>query len=521
MAALMAALVAGVFTVRGDVTAAEPPHSQTAIFIQEYRVQGAQHLPRETIEETVYPFLGPGRTSDDVEQARAALEKAYRDAGFQTVAVQIPPQQVQDGIVTLQVVEGVVERLRVRGARFSSPAALKAMTPSLAEGQVVNFNNVPREIVALNQLPDRRVTPTLRAGEAPGTVDVDLNVTETTPLHASVELNNRRSANTTSLRVNASVSDNNFLQRGDALGLSFQVAPQRSADAKVFSGYYLSRSSGVDGLSLMLQGTKQDSNVSTLGGAAVNGRGSTLGARALLRLPTTKTFYQSVSLGLDYKHFDQTLRVAGNDLVAPITYWPLSANYSAAVFGDKRETDLNLGATLHVRGLGSNPAAFDARRYQADGSFIFLRGEVSHTSDVASGAQIFAKVQGQLANEALLDSEEFSGGGLGTARGYLESEAVGDNAVFGTLELRSPPLVHGTWLTDWRVYLFGDAGMMKIYHALQQQDAHTHLASYGIGSRFRLRDELNGSLDAGVPIVGQAQTKVNDLRFTFRLWADF
>ena len=149
------------------------------------------------------------------------------------------------------------------------------------------------------------------------------------------------------------------------------------------------------------------------------------------------------------------------------------------------------------------------------------RGEFSHQREVGAGAQLFAKIQGQLANGALLDSEQFSGGGLGTVRGYLESEAVGDNAVFGALELRSPPLGRGAWLTEWRVYLFGDAGMLKIYHALPQQDAHAHLASYGIGSRFRVRDELNGSLDAGLPTVTQGQTKANDLRFTFRLWADF
>lgn len=489
------------------------------LFISEYRVEGARHLPRETVEEAVYPFLGPGRTPDDVEQARAALEKTYRDGGFQTVSVQVPPQQVNDGVVVLQVVEGIVGRLRVKGARFSSPKAIKAMAPSLAEGRVVNFNDVPRDIVALNQHPDRRVTPTLRAGEAAGTVDVDLNVVETTPLHASIELNNRHSANTTALRLNASVSDNNFLQRGDSLGLSFQVAPQRSADAKVYSGYYLTRFPAAGGLSLMLQGTKQDSNVSTLGGAAVAGRGATLGARALVRLPAAKNFYQSLSLGFDYKHFDQTLRLAGSNLVAPITYWPLSANYSATLLGEKRETDANLGVTLHLRGMGSDPAAFDARRYQADGSFAFLRGDLSHTREIARGLQLFAKASGQLANQALLDSEQASGGGLGTVRGYLESEVVGDNAAFGTLELRSPPL--GAKAQDRRLYVFADAGVLKLHQALPQQHAYFYLASYGAGSRFRFQEKLNGSLDAGVPLVTQAQTAVHDLRFTFRLWADF
>jgi len=495
------------------------PHNPSTLFIQEYRVQGAHRLPREAVEEAVYPFLGPGRSPDDVEQARSALEKAYRDAGYQTVSVQIPPQQVQEGVVLLQVVEGVVERLRVNGARFSSPQAIKALTPSLAEGKVVNFNDVPREIVALNQLPDRRVTPALRAGETPGTVDVDLNVVETSPLHGSLELNDRHSANTTDLRVNGAVGDNNFLQRGDSLGLSFQVAPQRAADAKVFSGYYLARFPAANGLSLMLQGTKQDSNVSTLGGAAVTGRGETVGARALLRLPAAKDFFQTFSLGFDFKHFDQTLRVGGSNLVAPITYWPISANYSATLVGERRETDANLGVTFHVRGLGSNPAAFDTRRYQADGNFIFLRGDVAHTETLGPGFQLFAKAAGQLANQALLDSEEASGGGLSTVRGYLESEVVGDNAAFATLELRSPPL--GAKLNDWRVYVFGDAGLLNVYHALPQQQSYFYLASYGVGTRLRFHENFNGALDAGVPLVTQAATEAHDLRFTFRLWADF
>jgi hemolysin activation/secretion protein len=57
------------------------------------------------IEEAVYPCLGPGRTVHDVENARSALEKAYQAKGYQTVAVQVPPQQVAGGVVVLQVVE--------------------------------------------------------------------------------------------------------------------------------------------------------------------------------------------------------------------------------------------------------------------------------------------------------------------------------------------------------------------------------------------------------------------------------
>ena len=85
-----------------------------------------------------------------------------------------------------------------------------------------NFNDVARDLVTLNQLADRQVTPALTAGRLPGTVDVDLHVKDAFPLHGSLEVNNRYSADTTPLRINASVNYDNLWQLGHSIGASFQ-----------------------------------------------------------------------------------------------------------------------------------------------------------------------------------------------------------------------------------------------------------------------------------------------------------
>ncbi|MDE2107346.1 MAG: ShlB/FhaC/HecB family hemolysin secretion/activation protein, partial [Patescibacteria group bacterium] len=370
-----------------QVDPAAPPGQGSAadrtLFIAEYRVDGAGRLlARIKVEEAVYPFLGPGRTNADIERARKALEETYADAGFQTVAVQVPPQRVVNGVVHLQVIERTVGRLRVRGAKYSSPRKIKSMAPSLAEGGVINFNDVPKDIVALNQLPDRQVTPTLHAGNEPDKVDVDLEVKEQSPVHASVELNNRNGPNTEPLRVNASVSANNLWQDGQSAGFSYQVSPQNTSQVKVYSGYYLARFSGVPWLDLMLQGTKQDSNVSTLGDTAVAGRGDTAGLRLLFNLPAVGTYTESATAGIDYKHFNQTVNLGAtstspaSSIVTPITYYPLVANYTGTWQGGKSTTEFNAGVTLHVRGLGSSTAQFGNNRYQADGNFIYFHGDL-------------------------------------------------------------------------------------------------------------------------------------------------
>ena len=509
---------------RSTTNSGQDAESQREIYIQEYRIEGTHKLSELEVEEAVYPYLGPGRTTEDVERARAALEKAYQDKGYQTVAVQIPPQQVQNGVVVLQVIEGKVGRLRIRGSRYFSLSEIKKRAPSMAEGTVPNFNDVTRDILALNQLPDLRVTPTLHAGVEPGTVDIDLNVKDTLPLHGSLELNNRNSPDTTSLRINGAISYNNFWQLGHSAGFSFQIAPENLKDAEVFSGYYLARFPEAEWFSLLFQGTKQNSNVSTLGSTAVAGRGSIFGARGIFTLPPGKDFYESISAGFDWKHFDQNVGLSTGRITSPITYYPVSAVYTATWVPKGSETDLDAGVTFGLRGgIGSKDNQFDNSRFKASGNFIYFRGDLSHTHELPGGAQIYAKVQGQIADQPLVNTEQIAGGGLGTVRGYYEAEELGDNGIFGTIELRSPSFL--AWIKkkedEWRLYAFLDAGTLTIRDPLPQQIDVFDLASWGFGSRIQLYQHLNGSLDIAVPMISAQNTTVHEVRFIFRVWADF
>ena len=333
------------------------------LFIREYRIEGVRQLSRAAVEAAVYPFLGPDRTTDDVERARAALETVYRKSGYNTVAVQIPAQSVQGGVVRLQVVEGAVGRLRVRGSRYFLPDRIKAAAPSLAEGAVPQFEAVQHDLVALNRSPDLRVIPDLRPGGKPGTVDVDLKVEDHSPLHGGLELNNRQSPNTSALRLDGHVSYGNLWQLGHTLGFNFEVAPERSRDSKVWGGFYQLPLPGVDGASLVLQGSKQNSDVAAAGGVDSLGRGHSLGFRVILPLPSGRGFSDSVSLGLDYKRADNRTRIGGTELAKPLSYFPFGATYSASWLqrgkranGEETTvstTDANLSANLAFRAASS------------------------------------------------------------------------------------------------------------------------------------------------------------------------
>ena len=191
-------------------------------------------------------------------------------------------------------------------------------------------------------------------------------------------------------------------------------------------------------MSLMAQATKQDSNVSTLGGGAVAGRGEIAGLRMLLDLPTTPKFYQNVTLGIDWKNLEEDIVIGDDTISSPIEYYPLSANYMATWMHDTSFTALNTSLNFSLRGAGDSEEDYANKRYNADGSYVYLRGDLAHTRDLPGNCQLFGKFQGQVASQPLVNTEQFAGGGLDTVRGYLEATVLGDNGFFGTVEFLSP-----------------------------------------------------------------------------------
>ncbi len=506
-------------------------------YIKEFRVLGSHQLTREEIERAVYPFMGPERTPDDVEQARAALEKTIQDKGYQTVTVTIPQQTGKRGIVFLQVVEGKIGRLNVEGSRFFSLDAIKKQIPSLAPGSVPNFNQVSTEIMALNQWPDRQVTPTLAAGFEPGTIDVDLNVKDTLPWHGSAEFNNRYSPYTAPYRIDLASSYDNLWQLGHSIGGSFQIAPQDPSEALNWNAFYTARFPHLDWLRLNLSYSVQNSDVSTLGGTAVNGAGNTAAFRFLAALPTEKDFSQSLSAGIDFKHLDQAIvpiTVAGevvNQTDNPLNYWPIRISYNA-IWTPKGSTtifDAGIsfgirGAIVPVPGLGNygNEQDFENLRYDSDGGFIVFTGDLSHTHDLPGGFQIYGKAQWQISPNPFVYSEQFAAGGLDTVRGYLEGTVAGDNALLGSVEFRTPPMLAGHLsIDDWRVYGFFEGGTVTINEALPGQTSVFNLMCYGFGSRLKMLKYLNGSIDVGVPLITQAPVLADSVLVTFRLFGEF
>ncbi|MDP2027810.1 ShlB/FhaC/HecB family hemolysin secretion/activation protein [Sulfuriferula sp.] len=491
--------------------------------VMEYRVAGNTVLPNLAIEEAVYPWLGESKTIADIDQARASLEKAYRDAGYLTVLVDIPEQQVEGGIVTLQVTEGKVARTRVVGSHYFSQGRILAKTPELAEGSVPYFPAMQKQIASVNTTADRRVTPVLKPGKTPGTIEVDLKVDDKLPVHGSLELNNRYSANTTPWRLSGMVRYDNLWQREHSLALQYQIAPENVAQSNVLSATYV-MPLGTHGNMLALYAVRSRSNVAVLGDLSVLGNGNIYGVREIVPLPSTARLFHSFTLGADYKDFKESLVLQGADSIkTPISYLAFVLGYSATLQNASAQTQANINLNFAPRGLGNTTQEFDNKRYKAQPNYVYLKADVTHTRKLFDDYSLITRLGGQLSDMPLVSNEQYGAGGAESVRGYLESEALGDNAVLGSLEVHTPSYARQLPDSIDELYLlaFTEGAVLRILDPLPQQDSSFVLSSAGIGVRLKAVRHLTSALDVAWPFKSTVNTRSGEPRVHFKLFYEF
>lgn len=507
------------------VAAPQPDASRSTAHtfdLLELQVEGNTLLDRVRVERAVYPFLGQNKTVKDVEAARQALEIVYRDSGYATVVVDIPEQDVKEGIVRLKVVEGTVSRVRVTGSRYFSLGRIRSGVPALAEGSVPNVPALQEQLKEINQAsPDRTVTPIFRPGRTPGTVEAELRVKDELPLHADIELNNRYSRDTSELRASASLRYANLWQREHSASLMFQTAPENTDDVRVLAGTYVWPLGDGEVLAAYLVNSK--SNVATVGDLSVIGNGDIVGARFIKSLPSSGNYYHGATFGLDYKDFKEDIvPLGGTGATTPISYLNFLTQYNGTKVTEEAKLSGEFSVNFGLRGLANTDAEFENKRSQAKPNYMYFGAHGDYTNNYRNGTQLYAALTGQLADSPLVSNEQFGAGGAQSVRGYFESQAMGDDGVFGNLELRSPSYAkHIPHLRELRLLTFADAGKLRVREPLPGQTSRYELYGAGVGLRLQGEHGFDASFDWAWPLTNATGVEKGDSRGNFRLHYGF
>lgn len=502
--------------------AAQQLEADAEFTVESYYVSGNTVFSDEQLRNVLSSFTGARKSSADIEKARDAVEKFYHDDGYPTALVNIPEQTIGGGVVTLQVIESRIGRVSVSGNRHFRTDRVLAELPSLTSGEFLYAPRLQKELAKVNSNPDIKITPSIIPAKEIGVIDVELKVADKLPLHGSLEVNNRSSHDTTELRLSGMLRYDNLWQKDHSISAQYQVSPQDPKEVKVYSGSYLMPMPWNREQRLVLYGVHSDSNTVAEEFNTV-GKGDIFGVRYLLPLEPVDSYYSSMTFGLDYKSFKQSLNLTESSIgssTSPISYLPFSLAYSSSLADASGVTQFNVAMNASFRGLVSRESAFEEKRYQGQANYLYTILGFERTQKLPAGAGLFLKLDGQLADSPLIDNEQFSAGGMESVRGYHESEVMGDNAIHGTLEISAPNLAGHFGLNDdylISTYLFSDFAALETKSPLPGQKRSYLVYGVGTGIRGNLTRSIEYQLDWGFALEDSGRVKPGDSRVYYKL----
>lgn len=486
--------------------------------VMEFRVLGNTLLPAVEVEKAVYAFAGPGKTFEDIESARQSLESTYRRAGYSTVYVDIPEQDVDAGIVRLKVTESRLNVVRIEGAKYFSARRLRAALPGAVAGATPNIPELQRDLAKINtETGDRSVTPILGAGPRPGTVNLTLKVEDHLPVRAGLEINNQYTADTTRLRATASLGYDNLFNRLDSISLQYQTAPEETAEVGVLAASYVTRWGEERRNRLAFSFIDSDSAVAALGTFGVLGKGKIYGAQLIFPLVNDANATHSLTFGAAYKDFRETIQLEKDSFDTPISYLGFTLGHSSVWRVPKGEWTLDSSVNFGARRAFNGDEEFANKRFRARPNYFYLRATGGYRRGFGDWIEGRVRLGGQYAVEPIIANEQFAIGGADTVRGYLEAAELGDIGVNGSIELGLQPyrLFADRLLAE--AFLFYDAGIATAIEPLPDEVRRVDLSSAGIGLNFGFADHYAASVSWAYPLVPSGRTDTGDSRFLFMM----
>lgn len=197
--------------------------------VQHYQVTGDSVLRPETIGQVlagVTNAFGKEVNFDGIRSGMLALQKAYRDRGYVTVAVTLPQQQLTNATVKVKVTEGRLAAINVVGNRYYSSNNVMHVLPSLHTNIILNKFVLQGELDAANTSRDRQIYPILGPGAEPGTSALTLQVKDRLPLHARFEVDNDNTPGTPALRANFNAQYDNLWDLDHQVGIQYSFSPE-------------------------------------------------------------------------------------------------------------------------------------------------------------------------------------------------------------------------------------------------------------------------------------------------------
>jgi hemolysin activation/secretion protein len=439
--------------VEAVVSAAE----EVTVDVTAIHVTGSRGYLAADLEALVADLVGSEHTLPELEAAAARITAFYRSQGYVVAQAYLPQQDIVDGSVTINVLEGALGQTLINNQSRLSDARATADAATVKTGDAVQAEPVDRMLLLLSDtIGVGGVRASLQPGASVGTTDLLIELDPAKPYAASVEVDNYGNRYTGENRIGGSIALNSPLKMGDQLTLRAVASDLNMQYAQL--SYRMPV--GVDGLKV---GVSFSDTTYKLGKefAPLLADGTATSASVFATYPLIRSQMSNLYGTLTYENKKLTDKTGGGvnttNKTVDMVSLGLSGNHMDALLGGGMSA---YDATFTSGNLSMDAAsmAVDAASARSNGAFTKVGYNLNRQQHMTAKDTVSLAFSGQQTDSNLASSEKMYLGGVNAVRAYPQGEAGGDDGWLMNAEVRH------TLMDKVQGVAFYDAGSVSLNH---------------------------------------------------------
>ena len=504
------------------------------VYVNSIEVSPSEILTREEINSVIGQYVGRNVFMNDIQEAINGLNKLYAEKGFVTARAYLPEQTVTNGNIKIELIESKIGKITVENNRYTTDGYILKRMPE-KPGELFDIVDLEKDVLDFNRYHDGvNLTANLKAGEQPGTTDIELTAQETFPLHIIGMMDNAGRRSTGQLRGGPAIVVDSLFHHRDQMSMGAYFSrgaispffdysfPINKKDGRIGFSYSSTFASVKNGdAALKALGLKSNSYIYSLyyDQPIVRTRGFEFKTYAAMNYKRARTWSavdkQIEELGMR-SPFRDTDQVTSIDLG----------------FNLRKDTKYGIWYLNQM-------ASMALPIFDSESSYFKYSGGLLRLHDFSHGfiGQLRGSYQIIPNSKHIPYIDLFQTGGLATVRGYSEGLLMGKNGYYVSAELMFPLLprtittksgTHNFIGNYIKGAIFADtAGVFpwvgedymgnKTRYGMDHSGCY-FLASIGMGLRVQLPGDLSARLYWGYPLINNEYENHRHMgRFHFEL----
>ena len=472
--------------------------------LQQLQILGSTIFTTADFDPIISPLEGQQVSLSQLQGVADAITKLYFDAGYVNSRAILTRQAIEEGIVTIQVIEGSLADIEINGLKRTKP---QYVLSRINEGVTtpLNIQDLEDKLRLLKTDPlfsDIKIE--LQPGTEPGETILALNITEAKPFYGNVFVDNYSSASIGSERMGITLGYRNLTGLGDNFRANYTRSTTGGSD--IFDLGYTMPVNAKNG-TVQLRFVSDNNEVTQAPFNQLGIQGESQLYEVSFRQPLMRTSLEEFALSVGFAHR------TGQTFIFENIGTPFGVGAEAD--GTTRTTVIRFaqdyvrrditGAWAVRSQFNLGTGLFDATSNSGntpDGQFFSWLGQVQRVQRLSADNLLIMQIDGQLTPDNLLGSEAFTIGGGTTVRGYRQGARAGDNGVRFTVEDRITLERDEDGASVFQLAPFFDMGVVfDSEDNPNVRPSQNFLAGLGLGVLWSPMKNVNLRLDGTLPLV--------------------